>query len=76
MSTARVTRILELVAQLDDEERSDLAAQLEDAPEGLEWSEAELQRRVSELEAAEARGAAGGLALTIDEVIARARRDS
>jgi hypothetical protein len=76
MSTARVTRILKLVAELDDEERSDLAAHLEEGPDGLEWNDAELERRVSELEAAEARGEAGGLALTIDEAIARARPDS
>jgi hypothetical protein len=75
MSTARVTRILKLVAELDEDERTDLAAQLEDGPEGLEWTEAELQLRVSELEAAEARGELGGLALTIDEAIGRARRD-
>ena len=75
MSTARVSRILELVAELDDDERSDLAAQLEAGPDGLEWDEAELERRVGELEAAEARGELGGLPLTIDEAIRRARHD-
>jgi hypothetical protein len=51
---------MELVAELDEDERSDLAAQLEAGPEGLEWDEAELQRRVGELEAAEARCELGG----------------
>jgi hypothetical protein len=66
---------MELVAELNQEERGDLVAQLEEGPDGLEWNVAELQRRVSELEAAEARGEPGGIALAIDEVIARARRD-
>ena len=60
MSTARVSRIMELVSELDEDERSDLAAQLEAGPEGLEWDEAELQCRVGELETAEARGELAG----------------
>jgi hypothetical protein len=56
MSTARVTRILELVAELDDEERSELAARLESGPEGFESRQGE--------------GLLGGLALTIiDEAV-------
>jgi hypothetical protein len=76
MSTARVVQILKLVSELDEHERSDLAAQLEAGPEGLEWDDDELQRRVNELDAAEARGELGGVALTIDEAIRRARHDS
>jgi hypothetical protein len=76
MSTARVLRILRLVAELDEDERSDLAALLESGPEGLEWDDAELERRMGDLQAAEARGDTGGVELTIDEAIRRARHDS
>jgi hypothetical protein len=75
MSTARVTRIIELIAELDEDERSDLAAQLDSGPDGLEWNDAELLRRVADLDSAEAQGKPGGLSLTIDEAIRRARHD-
>jgi DNA-binding GntR family transcriptional regulator len=76
MPSARVARMLELADELADEERIELAEELwERVPDKLspEW-EAELRKRMEEMDAAEARGERPGLVLTVDEVIERARR--
>ena len=62
MSTVRVARILERVAELGEEERSDLGAQHSEGRDGLEWDDVEIERRV------------GGERLTIDEAIRRPTR--
>jgi hypothetical protein len=76
MPSARVARMLELAEELADEERIELAEELlERVPDKLshEW-EAELRRRMEEMDAAEARGERPGLVLTVDELIERVRR--
>lgn len=76
MSTARVARMLEMAAELADDERLELAEELwERVPDKLSpaW-EAELRRRMSDMDAAEARGDSPGRVLTIDAAIEHARR--
>jgi putative addiction module component (TIGR02574 family) len=76
MSSARVTRMLELASELGEDERLELAEELwEHVPEKLSpaW-EAELRRRARDMDAAQARGEASGIVLTVDEAIAQARR--
>jgi hypothetical protein len=76
MPSARVAKMLELASELGDDERLELAEELwERVPDHVapDW-EAEIRRRVAEMDAAEARGERGGFVLTIDEAIERARR--
>jgi hypothetical protein len=76
MSTARVVRMLEMAAELADDERLELAEELwEHVPDKLSpASEAELRRRMSDMDTAEARGDSPGRVLTIDAAIEHARR--
>jgi putative addiction module component (TIGR02574 family) len=74
MSSARVARMLELAAELPDDERLELAEELwERVPDEFSpaW-QAELRRRMADMDAAEARGDSAGRVLTIDEAIAGA----
>jgi hypothetical protein len=67
---------LDLVSQLDAQERGELEGELwSPLPDDLSsWDEEEIVRRVTELRAAEERGELGGERLTVDEAIAIARR--
>jgi hypothetical protein len=73
--TSRVAKMLELAAELQPEERAELADELwSTVPDELspEWQH-ELRERVDEMNAADARGEPAGEALTFDEMMRRVR---
>jgi hypothetical protein len=75
MRSDRFAKVLELAAELRDEERAELADQLwSTVPDELsaEWTD-ELRHRVAEMEGAEARGERPGVALSFDEMMERVR---
>ncbi len=73
--TSRVAKMLDLAAELQPEERAELADELwSTVPDELspEWQH-ELRQRVDEMNAADTRGEPVGEALTFDEMIRRVR---